>query len=367
MKIIFTGGHHNSALEVARELRRRQPDAELLWLGHQYTRLGEKVLSAEYQEVTGAGIEFVEIRAGKLYKTFNPLHWLRVPYGFLQSLYHLARFKPDLIVSFGGYLAAPVVLAGWLLRVPTVTHEQTTVVGWSNRLIAKVANKIFITWPASERYFPPEKTVLTGLPLRQAIFESEPEKFSFDNDLPTIYITGGKQGSHPINQAILSSLEKLLKQANLVHQVGRTSITTDLADAQAAHSNLPGELKKRYLVKDYVFEDEIGSVFAAADLVISRAGAHTVYELAALGKPALLVPIPWVSHNEQYKNARLLVNQGLARILPEDRLDAESLLAEVSRMLNNLARYQSRASATQDLVQYSATERIVEEILRLVT
>lgn len=364
MNIIFTGGHHNSALEVARSLREKREDIDLLWLGHKHSMLGDDAVSAEYQEVTDSGIEFKEIKAGKLYKTFHPLHWARIPYGFLQSLYHVFKFKPDLIVSFGGYLAAPVVLAGWIRRVPIITHEQTTVVGMANRFISRFASKIFITWPQSQKYFNESKTVHTGLPLRKAIFKDE-EKFEFKNNLPTIYITGGKQGSQPINTAVFDLLEDLLKQANLIHQTGASKLTNDYQTARDKRENLDAELRERYIIKDYVFEDEIGDAYGAADLVISRAGAHTVYELAALGKPALFIPIPWVSHNEQYKNARILVNEGIARILPEDRLSPATFIEEIKLMLGNLESYNSRAQNVRELIYLNATERISQEILEI--
>lgn len=364
MRVIFTGGHHNSALEVAKHLKRVRPKVQLLWLGHKHSMLGDSSLSAEYQEVSRAGIEFREIKAGKLYKTFHPLHWLRLPYGFLQSLYYVSRFRPNLIVSFGGYLAAPVVLAGWLWRVPIVTHEQTTVVGLANRFIAHFANKIFITWPQSKRYFDPRKTVLTGLPLRKTIFENK-GRFRFNNSLPTVYITGGKQGSHVLNRATLEIVEDLLSEANLIHQTGASKTTNDYQKARDKRENLDTQLRERYLIKDYFFEDQIGDVYSVADLVISRAGAHTIYELAALGKPALLVPIPWASHNEQYKNARILINEGIARILPEDHLSPATLLEEIKFMLKNLEKYQQSAPRVRQLVTLNATERITQAILEL--
>ena len=364
MKVIFTGGHHNSALEVARKLREKDPSMNHLWIGHKYTMLGDRAMSVEYKEVSKGGFEFKELKAGKLYKTFHPLHWLRLPYGLLQALYYVWRFKPNLIVSFGGYLAAPVVIAGWILRVPSITHEQTTTVGLANRLIARFADKILITWPQSEKYFNPARTLLTGLPLRQCLFESREDIFQFNNRLPTIFVTGGKQGSHIINEVLSEALDDLLQVANIIHQTGSHSVTNDLSKAQKQWEALPADLKDRYLVKGYFFEDEIGSVYKAADLLISRAGAHTVYELAALGKPALLIPIPWSSHNEQYRNARILLDEGTVQILAEDRLTPETLKEEARRMLKNLSRYQSRGEQVKKLVRFDAADMIVAEILK---
>lgn len=360
MKIIITGGHHNSALAVVRELKKRGT-VDFLWLGHKYTMWGDREPGAEYKEVTAAGIPFYELKAGKVYKTLNLLMWLRVPWGFFQAFYRVWRFRPNLILSFGGYLAVPVALAGWILRIPVVTHEQTSVVSWSNRVITKLAQKIFISWPQSQKYLPAEKTILTGLPLREEIFQDR-KKVDFQNSLPTLYITGGKQGSHIINEVISKILSKLLENYNAIHQVGSTTVTRDYQKLREQAKGLPEDLAARYILKDYFFEQEIGSVFAAADFVISRAGAHTIYELAALGKPCILVPIPWVSHNEQYKNARILVNEGLAKLIPENELTTGRFLREIDEMQENLASYQEHAQAVRELIRFDAAQKIADEI-----
>lgn len=363
MKIIITGGHHNSALAVVKELKKRGV-TDFLWLGHKFTMWGDTEPGVEFKEVTAAGLPFVELKAGKVYKTLNPFMWLRVPYGFFQALYQIWRFKPNLILSFGGYLAVPVVIAAWLMRIPTVTHEQTTVVGLANRVITRFAKKIFISWSQSEKYLPKDKTILTGLPLREEIFQIK-EKIKFANKLPILYITGGKQGSHVINQVVSQNLLKLLQKYNVIHQCGSTTTTGDHQNLQEQAKNLPPNLAECYILKDYFFEHEIGSIFAAANLVISRAGAHTIYELAALGKPCLLVPIPWVSHNEQYKNARILVNEGIARIIPENELTGQHLLQEIELMISDLEKYQSRAEEIKKLIYFDAASKVADEILKL--
>lgn len=364
MRIIFTGGHHNSALEVARRLR-TEHKADILWLGHKHTMLHDTSLSAEYKEVTGCGIPFKELKAGKLYKTFNLRHWLRIPWSILQSFYYLARFRPQLIVSFGGYLAAPVVFAAWVLRIPSVTHEQTAVVGLANRFIARFADKVFITWEASRRYFDPQRTVLTGLPLRASIFNAESTaSFSFPNELPTIYITGGKQGCHIVNMAVKEKLPELLGIANVVHQIGSTTVTNDFSALTETAERLPQELKARYVPREYVFENEIGAVFQKTDIVISRAGAHTVYEIAALGTPAIFVPISWASHGEQYANAKALADKGLAQVLDERELTGEKLLREIQEMLAQLPAYKKAGEAVKKDMPLDAADRVIGEILR---
>jgi UDP-N-acetylglucosamine--N-acetylmuramyl-(pentapeptide) pyrophosphoryl-undecaprenol N-acetylglucosamine transferase len=363
-KLVFTGGHHNSALSLAKEIR-RTGRAEIVWFGHKHSIIGDKNPSAEYLEVVKSGIKFRELVAGKVYRTLNLLHWLRLPWGFFQAYLYLLQERPDLVVSFGGYLAAPVVFGAWLQGIPIVTHEQTIVVGFANKFISHFADKIFVTWPQSKQYFPSQKVILTGLPLRESIFNTpESEKF-FENKLPTVYITGGKQGSHVLNMAVLDGLADLLKETNIIHQTGSNSVTNDYEKLEQARKGLPKDLQKRYIVRPYIFADEIGTIFQQADLVVTRAGAHIVYELAALGLPALFVPIPWVSHNEQYKNARLLVNSGSASILPEDRLNAQTLLAELKKMLEKKDYYRKQAQTAKLQVILNANERISNGIFKI--
>ena len=202
MKIVITGGHHTSALPIIHKLKSQLDDLEIMWIGHKYSVYGDKSETLEYKEISALGIDFFDLKAGKLYKTFDPIRLAKIPFGFVQAFYFLLKIKPDVIMSFGGYLAAPVVLAGWVLRIPSLTHEQTVVVGYANKFISKLVRKILVSWARSQKYFPKSKTVLTGLPLRNAIFSAHTERFNVNPDLPTVYITGGKTGSHILNESV---------------------------------------------------------------------------------------------------------------------------------------------------------------------
>ena len=168
-RLVFTGGHHTSALEVAKALKGKGWD--IVWFGHRHSMWGDKSDSAEYTEVTVAGIKFYDLRAGKFYRTFHPLKLIRIPFGFFRTFYYLLLLKPAGIVSFGGYLAVPTVLVGWLLGIPSITHEQTVVSGWANKFISLFVKKIAITWPDSVHHYPLHKSVVIGLPLRSEIIK----------------------------------------------------------------------------------------------------------------------------------------------------------------------------------------------------
>ncbi|HUS51987.1 MAG TPA: UDP-N-acetylglucosamine--N-acetylmuramyl-(pentapeptide) pyrophosphoryl-undecaprenol N-acetylglucosamine transferase [Candidatus Bathyarchaeia archaeon] len=362
-RVIITGGHHNSALVVAEKLRKK--GYKVIWFGHKFSMWGDKKPGAEYEEVTRAGFEFIEIKAGKFYRTYHPLKLVRIPFGFVQSFYCLLKFRPNLILSFGGYLAVPVVISGWLMRVPIITHEQTVVYGLANRVIQFFAKKILVSWESSLKHFPARKAIHTGLPVRPEIFNQIKGKFDFKNDLLTLYVTGGKQGSHLINQVLAEALPELVEKYNLIHQCGRSTIYDDLAFLSKIKSRLPEKLKKRYLVRDYIFQPEIGSVFAVADLVVSRAGAHITYEIAALGKPTLFIPIPWSHANEQFKNAQILKQAGLAEILIQEKLSAENLSRMIRMMIANLDQYKKSSAKAQKLVKLDAAKKIVELVKKL--
>lgn len=306
-KLVFTGGHHTSALEVAKLLQKE--GWQINWFGHRHSMWGDTADSAEYREVTAAGIKFYNLYAGKFYRTYNPLKLIRILIGFFQSLLLLLLLRPDGIVSFGGYLAVPAVISGWLLSIPGITHEQTMVAGWSNRLLSLFVKKIAVAWPQSTKFYPESKTVVTGLPIRPEILIPKPEIKNL------IYITGGKNGSQAINKVVFALLPKLLKKYKIIHQTGFKDLKIAL---KFKHKN--------YEAFDY---DSVKGMEAlkSAEVIVSRAGAHTVYELGILGKRCVLIPIPWVSHNEQQKNAEILSTQAV--ILPQDRLSASKLVSSI--------------------------------------
>ena len=297
-KIILTGGHHTSALVVAQKLQ--QKGSSIYWFGHKYTMKGAKNISAEARDVASAGIPFYNLWAGKFHKG-KILDFLKLPIGFLQTLFLLLKIKPHLIVSFGGYLSVPAVIAGWILKIPSVTHEQTTTAGRANRLLKHFVKKIFITFKKSAQFFPKEKTVLTGLPMPDSIIDSKKTQPIFTEKLPIIIITGGKQGSHTINKIIEKILPQLLKKYNLFHQTGETSFTKDLVRLKKKRSQLRSKYKKRYRVVGYITTNLFINALKQADIVITRAGAHTVYSLAILRKKAILIPLSFSFDNEQEK------------------------------------------------------------------
>jgi len=363
--ILITGGHHDPAVAVIEALQERG-NFQFFWVGHRYSLSGEQTESAEFKNITRLGIPFFELKTGKLFRS-SWQELIKLPLGFFHALYLLMRIRPRIVISFGGYLAAPVVLAAYLLRIPAVTHEQTVVFGWANRFIALFAKRIFVSWKSSLKYFPSGKTVLTGNPIRQEVFEERTKRFRFKNGLPVVYVTGGKQGSHIINEAIRGALSQFLEKYNLVHQTGSSERFQDYQKLSILKNQLPKKLQDRYILQEYFGLDEIGSVYAAAALVVGRAGANTVTELAALGKPAILIPIPWVSRREQFLNAQILAERGAAVVLEEERFSSRVLLQALETAFSNLKEHQKAAAECRQLVYPQAASQIASEIILLLS
>lgn len=347
--ILFTGGHHNSSLVLAIALKKL--GHKVFWIGHKFTMRGDKVVSAEYQEVTNSGIIFTELKTGKFYRRRNPLEFLKIALGFFQSFTYLLTNRPDLIVSFGGYLAVPVVISGWLLGIPSVTHEQTVTAGWANKAIAPFVKKIFLTHASSLSNYPKEKTIVTGLPLREELLSVK--EFATP-PLPIIYVTCGKQGSQVINQALFPIIPELVLKFKVIHQTGSHTLSTDQDKARRITKALPEDLRHRYVHEPYFFNVDATRYLRTADVIVSRSGAHITYELLLLCKKSVVIPIPWVSHNEQFQNAELLNKKLGAVILTEDKLTPSSLLSAIE------SASALKLKSDKPLVYIDATERILK-------
>ncbi len=321
--IVLTGGHHNSALVVAQELVKR--GYKVAWFGHRFATQSDQHDSAEYLEVSESNIPFYELYAGKLSSPLRLGELLKIPVGLLHALWLLRKLRPNAVVSFGSYLGAATAFAAFLLRIPVYLHEQSIIAGKANLLAARWAQKIYLTWNASRRYFLSNQTEVVGLPLRPGLLRTSFNKL-FQNSRPTILILGGKQGSHVINQEIFSTLSILTKKYNILHQTGTNTVTGDYGTSLKFSS-------AHYRPYGYISQDEIGRFYANANLVISRAGAHTSYELAILGKRAILIPFEYTTGTEQLEHARLLSAAGIATLLREKDLTKKTLLSAIKHSL----------------------------------
>lgn len=369
MRICLTGGHVTPAIALIKELKKRGY-SDIIFIGRATMMEGDKTPSIESVLIPQLGVKFFTIRPGRLQRSFSPRTipaLLRTPLGIIQSFFLLLRESPQVVTSFGGYVALPVVIASWILRIPVVTHEQTVVVGLANKIISFFATRIAVSFESSLKYFPEKKVILTGNPVRPEIFEVRAKKFLIKSRRPVVYVTAGNQGSHVINMVVAEILPKLLQRYVVIHQAGAAGVTDDFEVLSKLADSLPPELKRYYHLERYIGPDDIGALLSSADLVIGRSGANTVADLAAKRVPALFIPLPFATHDEQTKNARLLVEAGSAEILPQRELTPERLLAVTEMMIENIRRYKRAATNAKKLVRLDAAEKLANEVIRVAT
>lgn len=322
--VVFTGGHYNSALEVAKFLKRK--GYRTLWFGHKYNLGDKKSISAEYHEVRSEGITFIDLTTGRFFKKLSPKQLLLTISGFIQSFYYHLKYKPALIYSSGGFMSVPVVISGYFLGIPSVTHEQTVVAGWANKAISPFVKKIFLTHEDKRSNFPKSKTVVVGMPLNSQLLNP---KNTLKKKLKILFVTCGKQGSEIINKAIFPLIPLLVKDYYIVHQVGSNTKTDSQKIAQKIKQDL-GSLSERYVFSDYFYGKDQATYLRSADIVVCRAGAHTVYEIISLNKKAVIIPISWVSHQEQLLNAQYAQSRLGSLILSEADISPETLNAKIN-------------------------------------
>lgn len=356
-----TGGHISPAVAVIDELRSRFALVPL-WIG-----------SAEGYEATVAdtmSIPFRVIRTGKLrrYASFQTiLDTVRFPIGVAQARAVVRQFQPDIIFSTGGFVSVPSVIAGRTLGIPVLTHEQTAYIGLATRINARFCDVVALSFDRSKQYLPSRTTVVvTGNPIRQAVLGGNPTRgltaLGFDETLPVIYITGGALGSRAINAAVRDALPELLEHAQLLHQCGPRTAHDDVEQLNHHATLLPDRLRCRYVVREHV-GDELGDVYAAATLVVGRAGAGTVNELATLGLPAILIPLPGAE--EQRQNALVLVEAGNATMLQQDDLTAASLTDRILGLLSDTHRLDGMRRNSQMFDANQPARLLADELIRL--
>ena len=368
---MITGGHLTPALAVIDELI-KQGGWQIFFFGRQHAAEGDQTASVESKIIPDRGIPFIAIKAGRVQRQLNRYtfkSYFKIPISFFQAIYWLIRLRPDVVLSFGGYVSVPIVLAAWVLRIPVVTHEQTTVQGLATKINTYFAKKIAVSWPQTVKEFPVKKVVLTGNPIRKEIFKVNEKiwrALKFEKDRPLVFITGGNQGSHLINMAIESALPKLVKKYNVFHQCGHLSALGDFERLGKARVKLPTRLRRRYHCKKYLNANEMGTLLNKADLVMARAGANTITELVALGKPALLIPLPWLYQDEQTKNAQMLFEMGMAEILLQKNLSPGALNQAVDKLIKDSDKYKQKGVQAKKIIKRDAAKRIVSLVERAV-
>jgi UDP-N-acetylglucosamine--N-acetylmuramyl-(pentapeptide) pyrophosphoryl-undecaprenol N-acetylglucosamine transferase len=359
-----TGGHTTPVLAVLAALRARTA-LDATWIGGTW--------GVERDAARTAAVPFAAIQTGKLRRYLSwqtPIDALRIPIGLAQARHLLKQIAPDVVFSTGGYVAVPTAIAAARLGIPVLTHEQTAQLGLATRIIARSATVLALTFPLPATATPSRhaRVIVTGNPVRAALFTGDAARgaarFGLVRGLPTIYATGGARGSSPVNERIERALSLLLPSMQIIHATGPTEANGDYPRLMRVRDALPDEWRARYVVVERL-GDDLPDVYALASLVVGRSGAGTVAELAALGKPSILIPLPGTGGDEATKNARVLADAGAAIVIPQSEATPELIASHIIALMNDPARRTRMSDAARTIAPDNGAEKIADELLRL--
>ena len=349
-----TGGHIYPAVAIANELKSRFPEAEFLFVGAKDKMEMQKVPHAGYA-IKGLWISGIQRKI-----TFdNVMFPLKLASSMWNSFKIIKSFKPDVVIGTGGFASGAVLKAASMLNIPTVIQEQNSYPGITNKLLAKRANKICVAYENLERFFPKDKMILTGNPVRQDLIEVADKKeaityFNLDANKKILLVLGGSLGARRINQLIEKELDFFLSQnIQIIWQCGKLYL------------NDYSKYNEKENVQVVAFIDRMDLVYAAADVVISRSGASSVSELCIVGKPTIFIPSPNVAEDHQTKNAKAISDKNGAILIKESELETQ-FETIFSDLISNESKKSELSQNIKKLAKPNATKDIVEEIIKLI-
>jgi len=356
-----TGGHIFPALAIANQLKKEIPDAEILFIGANGKMEMSRVPEAGYNI---EGLEVFGIRRDMSWSGIKSN--VKLPFVLLKTMRKakliMRRFRPDVVVGVGGYASGPALRAAQTLKIPTVIQEQNSHPGKTNKWLSQKVVKICVAYDGLERFFPHEKIVKTGNPVRTEIINIKPKSgeacsfFNLDKNKKTILIIGGSQGARTINQTVLSHIEDFKKlNCQLIWQTGEFFYSEN--------ESLLSELMSQH-IKILPFIKRMDFAYSVADYIVSRAGALAIAELAIVGAPTILIPLPTAAEDHQTANAKQLSDAGAAILLP-DKEAKEKLYETLLNLMNNFAKSEDIKQKIRKFAQPEAINMIVKEILLL--
>lgn len=361
MRIIIsgggTGGHIFPALSIAREIRKRLPDAELLFVGAEGRM--------EMEKVPAAGFEIIGLPVEGFRRSLSPRNFLIV-FRLLVSLCKasgiIRKFRPQVAVGVGGYASGPLLAMAALKRIPVVIQEQNSYAGITNRLLGSRAQKIFVAYTGMQKFFPANKLILSGNPVREELLaykataEDAYGYFNIRQGTRVILILGGSLGARTINYSVLKHIDTIENEdVQVIWQTGKLYIET-------VRERLGNKEYRNIRYMDFITRMDLA--YAAADVIISRAGAGTISELCCIGKPVILVPSPNVAEDHQTKNAMALVQKNAALMI-RDNEAVDTLIPEAIQLIKNEKLRQVLSGYCSELALPEATKTIVDEILNI--
>ncbi|MGK2848896.1 MAG: undecaprenyldiphospho-muramoylpentapeptide beta-N-acetylglucosaminyltransferase [Minisyncoccota bacterium] len=366
-----SGGHTFPLIAVAQSLRKKMSAEGTSSSGHlELLFIGSRGRFEETAMHT-AEIPMKYIVTGKWRRYFalqNVVDLFRMPIGFLQALWYLLVFMPDAVFSKGGSASVPVVLAAWMYRIPVMIHDSDAVAGRANRFLGHFVSRVAIAYPSAHAYFSPNKTALTGNPVRAEILSGNSarglSRFGLVTNKSTIVVLGGSQGAQILNKALLGILPSLLeKNIQVLHQTGDAHYA-DIISSVEAYGLKIGE--SGYVPVAFLDVEAMADALALATLVISRAGAGSIAELAATGKTTILVPLESAANHEQRMNAYDVAELGATLVLEEANLGEHILLQKIEELMNNPVLSATMAEKLRAFYHPDASDVIADGIIALV-
>lgn len=349
-----TGGHLFPALAVAEAFLEKDSRSQILFVGSQ-RGLEKQVLSK--QGFVLKTIEVISLVGKPWRKKIGSLLLICKSLG--QSWQLLRSFQPDLVLGMGGYTSGPVVLTAWAMGKKTAIHEQNVIPGLSNKILGKVVDRIFISFPKTTQFFPAKKTFCTGNPVRKRFKTPLPLRAGENRGLFTIFIFGGSQGAHRLNKSMAEALPLLAdfkEKMHVIHQTG----PKDYQQMKEIYG------QEGWAAEVYSFLEDIERAYARADLIICRAGASTLFELMAMGKPAMLVPFPFAANDHQRFNARALVKAGAAFLVADREINGVFLSNFLKKLINDPGQLKEMGKRAASLAKLEAAQNIVAYCYELV-
>jgi UDP-N-acetylglucosamine--N-acetylmuramyl-(pentapeptide) pyrophosphoryl-undecaprenol N-acetylglucosamine transferase len=354
-----TGGHIFPAVSIANAIKKQHPEAEILFVG------AERRM--EMQRVPAAGYKILGLPVrGLIRPLWSPKNIL-VMLDFLKSkkmVKNIIRdFKPQVAVGVGGYASAPTLNAAYAMGIPCLIQEQNSYAGVTNKSLGKKAQKVCVAYSGMERFFPADKIIMTGNPVRQNLLETKMTKegarlsFGLEPNKKTVLMIGGSLGARTMNESVLKHLDEIRKSdAQFIWQTGKY-YSQDIAEALTQKEDVPN-------MKVMDFIGSMDNAYAAADIVVSRAGASSISELCLLGKPCILVPSPNVAEDHQTKNALALSTKDAA-IFIADKDAKDALITTVLRTIEDDAKLASLSENVKKLAFHNSADVIAEEVYKL--
>jgi UDP-N-acetylglucosamine--N-acetylmuramyl-(pentapeptide) pyrophosphoryl-undecaprenol N-acetylglucosamine transferase len=347
-----TGGHMYPAIAYAKAFQLHDPGGHILFVGT------GKAVEKNILRQEGFPVEPIQVEGvvGRSVMSMVRAFWL-LPKSIWRAIQILRSQKADLVIGTGGYFSPPVVFAAWLLQIPRVLLEPNAMPGLANRVLGPLANRVFLSFESARPFFPSSKVKTIGTPIRQAFVLDHPP--APPQTLAHLLIFGGSQGAHAINSAMLDAVERspiIRESVTLTHQTG----TDDYERVRRGYEKLEMQAD----VQPFLFD--MPKELAKADLVICRAGASTLAELAAYGKVGILIPFPHATHNHQEMNARCMEESGAARMLRQSDLSGQRLAEEIEQIMRDIPGLQAMARRSWEGRKVHATEQMVSECLSLV-